>query len=117
MTLTLSQKLTVFPLPSYLPCVCWILLAAFDKRSDCICTCVTILTHDWSMEVGPLVQRVDALDSTRIGAFGSIEEKVVSTALAVHISISAIVTPGVGAKRHHQVTLAVQLVVSRNVLL
>ena len=68
------------------------------------------------MEVGPLVQRVDALDGTRVGALGSIEQEVVSAALAVGASVGAIVTPGVGAERHHQVTLAVQLVVSRNVL-
>ena len=75
-----------------------------------------ILTHDWTMEVGPLVQRADALNGIRIGALGSIEQEVVSTAGAVGGSISAIVTPGVSTERHHQVTLAVQLGVIRNVL-
>ena len=68
------------------------------------------------MEVGPLIQRVDALDGTRVEALDSVEQEVVSTTGAVGVSIGTIVTPRTSAERHHQVTLAVQLVVSRNVL-
>ena len=52
-----------------------------------------LLTHDWSMEVGLLVERIDALNGARDRALGSVEQEVVSTALAVDASICAIVAP------------------------
>ena len=56
-----------------------------------------LLTHDWSMEVGLLVERIDALNGARDRALGSVEQEVVSTALAVDASICAIVAPWISA--------------------
>ena len=97
MTMALLQKLLAFSLQSGWFGVAWFPLTAFDKQNDCVCNIVIVLTHDWSMEVGSLVQRVDALNGTRVGALGSIEQEVVSAAGAVGASIGAIVTPGVSA--------------------
>ena len=63
------------------------------------------------MEVGLLVERVDALDGARVGALGSVEQEVVSTALTVVVGVCSVVTPGVSTERHHQVTLTVQFTV------
>ena len=71
-----------------------------------------MLTHYWSIKVGPFVQIMDTLNRSLVGAFVSIDEEIVSTAFI--ITTRVVVSPvasAIGAHGETNPTLRVQLVV------
>ena len=71
-----------------------------------------MLTHDWSMKVGLFVQIMDTLDRSRVGAFVSIDEEIVSTAFIVmtRVVVSPVAST-IGTHGETNPTLRVELVI------